>query len=81
MAQRTYTYTAADYREVFGGRSIGKVGVNPDGDLMWRPAGDQIVWAYETVVLNALDLAQYRPDDIVYVPSALQKDDFDARNV
>lgn len=78
--QLTYTYTAADYREVFGGRRDGKVGVTPDGDLTWKPSHDQIVWAYETVVLNHVNLSQYQPDDVVYAPSPMMKAEFDARN-
>lgn len=78
---RTYTYTAEDYREVFGGGTCGHVGVDPDGDLVWSRRSD-IVWAYETVVLNHYTLSMYGgPDEVVYRPSALQKDDFDARQV
>ena len=76
---RTYTYTAADYREVFGGRTIGFVGVDPDGDLIWVRHND-IVWAYETLVLDNMKLNRYTdPNEVIYSPSALMKDDFDAR--
>lgn len=78
--ERTYTYTAADYREVFGGRRDGKVGVDPDGDLVWVSTHDQIVWAKEAVVLDMVKLStMYTSNDIVYQPSGLQKDAFDAR--
>lgn len=79
MAQRTYTYTAQDYRDVFNGGSKGHVGVDPDGDLVWARHSD-IVWAYETVVLDHFKLADYQPDDVVYTPSAMMKEEFDARN-
>jgi hypothetical protein len=83
MAQRTYTYTAQDYRDVFnsrptGQRSSGFVGVNRDGDLIW--SGDKhIVWAYETMVLDHVDLQNYKPNEVVYSPSPLMKAEFDAR--
>lgn len=74
---RTYTYTAADYREVFGGAKHGVVGVDPDGDLIWARRSD-IVWAYETVVLGRQTLNNYRPDQVVYAPSPWMKAEFDA---
>lgn len=79
MAQRTYTYTAQDYRDVFGTGRHGVVGVDPDGDLVWARRSD-IVWAYETVVLTHFKLADYQPDDVVYAPSGMMKEDFDIRN-
>lgn len=80
--KRTYTYTAQDYRDVFSmkatQKSSGWVGVDPDGDLVW--SGDKnIVWAYETAVLDHVDLQNYKPHEVVYSPSAMMKAEFDAR--
>lgn len=75
----TYTYTAADYRDVFGSARHGFVGVDPDGDLVWVRRSD-IEWAYETVVLSRANLSMYRPHEIVFAPSARQKEDFDVQN-
>jgi len=76
---RTYTYTAQDYRDMFGGGSTGVVGVDPDGDLVWARRND-IVWAYETVVLDHLALSQWPVNAVVYAPSVTMKEEFDVRN-
>lgn len=78
MTTRTYTYTAQDYRDVFGKANHGWVGVDPDGDLIWT-SDRNIVWAHETMVLDAVGLRAYKPDDVVYSPSAMMKAEFDAR--
>jgi hypothetical protein len=79
----TYTYTVADYRDLFdrfGGGKYGVVGVDPDGDLIWAAKSD-IVWAYESVVLDIATLSAYGKDDsqVVYAPSPIQRDAFEAR--
>lgn len=53
-------YTIADYVAAFDGRKHGSVGVDPDGDLVWVPKGDQIVWAYglDAIVLDWPALCQ-----------------------
>lgn len=81
--KRTYIYTVADYRELFnrfGGGKSGVVGVDPDGDLIWAAKSD-IVWAYDTVVLDIFKLNAYGSDgsQVVYSPSPMQRDDFEAR--
>ena len=83
MKQRTYTYTVADYRELFnrfGGGKSGVVGVDPDGDLIWTAKSD-IVWAYDTVVLDVFGLNAYGTDGsrVVYAPSPMQHDAFEGQ--
>lgn len=83
MTARTYTYTLADYMEVLEahGRS-GHAGIDPDGDLVWTRRAD-IVWAYDTIVLDWPKAMQYRaemqPNEIVYTPSPMQREEFEAR--
>lgn len=83
MTTRTYTYTLQDYIDVLQDHGrIGHAGVDPDGDLVWTRRAD-IVWAYETLVIDWPKAMQYSAEmargDVLYAPSAMQRDEFEAR--